>query len=75
MTSLKKTSDSLVLNLCDVPISEIQKDVVWIKIKSSSKMKNLISFALKSLYEKKVQILLTGSGMAIGINKILECQQ
>jgi len=73
MTSLKKTSDSLVLNLNDVPISEIQQDAVWIKIKASSKMKNLISFALKSLHERKCQILLTGSGMAIGINKILGC--
>lgn len=74
MTSPKKTNNSFVLSLSDVQISEIKKDVVWIKVKASSKMKNLISFALKSLHEKKGQILLTGSGIAIGtVNKILLC--
>jgi len=73
MTTIKKNSDdNFFLNLSDVPINEIQRDVVWIKIKASSKMKNLISFALQSIQKKNCQILLTGIGAAIGITNIIK---
>ena len=60
------------LELSDVPIPNIPSDIVWMKVKPSSKMTNFIGVALKSLEEKKIQ-LWTGIGPAVG--KTISCAE
>nr|CAG4647580.1 EOG090X0KMN [Megafenestra aurita] len=52
------------LKLCDLPYKEIPSNTVWIKVKPSSKMSNLIEFGLESILRSK-WILWTGIGPAI----------
>ena len=62
-----------ILKLSDVPLNDLKKDLVWIKVKASSKMKNLIRFALESIHGTKHQILLSGIGPAI--SKTVSCAE
>lgn len=62
----------LPLELSDVPIKNLPNELVWIKVKPSSKMTNLIDFAVKSLKENKLQ-LWSGIGPAVG--KTISCAE
>lgn len=67
---MKGENTTFEIELKDTPFSELPKDTVWIKIKPSSKIKNVVPYASKAIKEHK-QILVSGSGA--GVAKVLSC--
>lgn len=57
------------LKLSDIPIKDMPRDVLWMKVKPSSKIANLVEYAVTA--QNKQHVLWTGVGPSIG--KTLSC--
>lgn len=60
------------VQMCDLPYSNLPASVIWMKVKPSSKMQNLIEYALKAIDENQT-LVWTGIGPAIG--KTISCAE
>lgn len=60
------------IRLCELPFTNLPANIVWMKVKPSSKMNSLIEYALKSIRENET-LVWTGFGPAIG--KTISCAE
>lgn len=67
---MKGENKVVEVELKDTPFAHLPSDIVWIKVRPSSKIKNIVPFALQAIEEHK-QILVSGSGA--GVSKVLSC--
>lgn len=58
--------------LCDLPFTNLPANIIWMRVKPSSKMNSLIEYALKSIQANET-LLWTGFGPAIG--KTISCAE
>ena len=67
---MKGENTIIQIDLKDTPFPYLPKDIAWVKIKPSSKIKNVVPYALQAMKDHS-QILVSGSGA--GVTKVLSC--
>ena len=58
------------IHLCDLPFKNVPPNLIWIKVRPSSKMTSHIEYSKKSFEEQKIQIW---TGMGPAISKTISC--